>query len=141
MGDCLTLTFWPGDQALSDDFTIIKETPPWGYVFRVIDILNATTSTTTLPTIDYTFASSSPLSADIGDIHFDPFGLIQQSGTLINEMHSDQAGSPNVWSILMPIVQIFVYLVLLTMIIHDLTGVYNHGPHKESRGVNNDNEK
>ena len=133
-GDCLTLTIWPGEQAVSDDFTIIKQTPPWGYIFRVIDLLNATTSTTTLPTIDYSFASTSPMAV-MGNIHFDPFGSVAQAGALIGEMHSDQAGAPTVWTIMMPIVNIFVYLVLIFMILHDLTGIHWGGDkeHDETR--------
>lgn len=130
LGDCLTLTVWPGDSAVADDFLIIKETPPWGYVFRVIDILNATTSSTTLPAIDYTFATSSPMVA-IGDIHFDPFGEIAQAGTLVNTFTSDRGDGATVWTILMPVVNIFVYMVLFFMIIHDLTGI--HGSKDASR--------
>lgn len=122
-GDCLTLTIWPGEQAVSDDFTIIKQTPPWGYVFRVIDLLNTPTSTTTLPSINYSFASTSPMAV-MGNIHFDPFGSVAAAGTLINEMHSDQVGAPTIWTIMMPIVNIFVYLVLAFMVIHDLTGIH-----------------
>jgi hypothetical protein len=127
------LVVWPGQQAISDDFTIIQQTPPWGYIFRVVDILNATTTTTTLPTIDYTFASSSPMSV-IGDIHFDPFGEIAQSGALINQMTSDRPDHATVWTIMMPIVNIFVYLVLFTMIVHDLTGIYSHDKSKNDKG-------
>ena len=125
MGDCLTLIVWPGTQAIGDDFTIIRQLPPWGYVFRMIDILNATTSTTTLPAIDYTFASTSPMAV-IGDIHFDPFKSISDSGALVGEMKSDREDSQTVWQIVMPVVNIFVYLVLGMMVIHDLTGVHKH---------------
>ncbi len=125
ISDCLTLTIWPGTAAINDDLTIIKQTPPWGYVFRTIDILNEPFSTTTLPTIDYTFATGTPLAV-IGDIHFDPFGEIEQSGTLINEMRSDRQDGASVWTILMPIVNIVVYLTLGFMIIHDLSDIHKH---------------
>lgn len=135
IGDCLTLLVWPGSSAIEDDFLIVKELPPWGYVFRLVDILNATTSTTTLPTIAYDFASTSPM-ASIGTIHFDPFGAIQQSGTLINEMVSDRSDPKNVWQILMPVVNIFVYLVLGFMVFHDLTGIHKHDDGKKYRDRN-----
>jgi hypothetical protein len=134
IGDCLTLIVWPGDSAISDDFEIVKELPPWGYVFRFIDILNATTSSTTLPTIAYTFASSSPLAGI--DIHFDPFGSIAQAGTLINQMTSDRTDHQTVWQIMMPIVNIFVYLVLAFMIIHDLTGIHKHASSERHKDRN-----
>lgn len=52
IGDCLTLAFYPGNAALNDDFYILKEMPPWGYGFRIYDLLNATSSTSSLPIID-----------------------------------------------------------------------------------------
>lgn len=124
-GDCLTLTIWAGSDAFSENFTIIKQTPPWGYAFRFIDILSNNATSTPLPAISYDFASSSPMSA-VGTIHFDPFDLIAQSGTLINEMSSDRSDHLTVWQILMPFVRIFVYLVLAYLIFHDITGVYSH---------------
>ncbi len=133
MGDCLTLIVWPGNQAISDDFTIIKQTPPWGYVFRFIDILNAPVSSTSLPMIDYTFATTSPMHV-IGDIHFDPFGEIGASSELIGQMTSDRGDGATVWTILMPVVKIFVYLVLIFLIINDLTGIHSHN-------VKSDNKK
>ncbi len=98
---------------------------PWGYVTRVLSILNATTTSTVMPTIDYSFASSSPMSS-IGNIHFEPFTLISQSGALIDEMKSDRTDSKTVWEIFMPFINMFVYIVLLFMIIHDLTGIHSH---------------
>ena len=135
LGDCLVLIVWPGEQAIADDITIIKQLPPWGYAFRLVDILQSNISTTTaLPVIDYSFASSSPMAA-IGNIHFDPFGLIQQSGTLIDEMTSDRDTHLTVWEILMPVINIFIILVLLSMMIHDVTGVYKHDA-ESRRGKN-----
>lgn len=137
IGDCLTLIVYPGDDAIAEHYYILKQTPPWGYVFRVIDILRDTPATTTMPTIAYDFASTSPMSA-IGTIHFDPFDLITQSGELISEMHSDRASGATVWTILMPVVTIIVYLALFMMIIHDLTGIHSHSQENKR---NEDNKK
>jgi hypothetical protein len=123
LGDCITLTVWPGEQALSEDFLILTQTPPWGYVFRTIDILKNTEATTSMPGISYTFASTSPMAA-VGEIHFNPFQLISESSALISEMHSDRDDALNVWQILMPIVRIIIYLVLFMLIVHDLTGIH-----------------
>ncbi len=126
VADCLLGVIYPGNSAMADNFTIIKQIPPWGYVFRLIDILNASsTATSTLPSISYTFATSSPLAV-IGDIHFDPFKTIADSGTLINEMKSDRADPKTIWEIIMPAIKIIVYLSLAFMIFHDLTGVHSH---------------
>ncbi len=62
----------------------------------------------------------------IGDIHFDPFKTIADSGTLINEMKSDRADPKTIWEIIMPAIKIIVYLSLAFMIFHDLTGVHSH---------------
>lgn len=122
MGDCLTLAIFPPPSDLDDDIQILKQTPPWGYAFRMYDILASSTATTTLPQISYTFTGA--LSA-FGDIHFDPFGMLSQSGDLISEMKSTDPTNPEtVWQIFMPFIKIFVYLVLVLMIIHDLTGIH-----------------
>ena len=120
--DCLTATIWPGSASINDDMVILKNTAPLGYIFRLIDIVSTTTASTSMPQISYTFASTSPFAGV--NIHYDPFGSIAEAGTLVNSIHSDQSGK-NVWDILMPVVNIFIYLVLFSMIIHDLTGVYS----------------
>jgi len=59
LGDCLTLLFWPGSQAISDDFLILTNIPPFGYAFRVYNILTAST-TSTLTVIDATIPAILP---------------------------------------------------------------------------------
>jgi len=125
-GNCLTLAFWPGSSAINDDFTILKETPPWGYVFRFIDILNATTSTSSLPKVQYTLSTTSPFYPYMTDITFDPLGAIGASGDLINQVRSDQAQPMTLWQIVMPAVNTIVYLTLGFMIIKDLTNIHKH---------------
>ena len=135
LGDCISLAFWPGQQAISDDFTILKELPPWGYAFRFIDILNAPLSTTTLPKVSYTLSTSSPFYPEMTDITFDPLGAIQQSGDFINSVKSDQATPMSLWQIVMPAVNVIIYLALGFMIIKDLTNIHKHddggGKHKD----------
>ena len=131
---CIIALMWPGSSAIDDDLVILKQTPPWGYVYRVIDLLSTTTTSTTLPSISYSFASSSPM-ASLGDIHFDPFGTIADSGTLIASMKSDRSDAKDVWQIFMPVINIFIYAVLGFMIIHDLTGIHSSSEHgKEDIG-------
>lgn len=113
------------EESMSDNLLLLERMPPWGYVFRIYDIFTATSSTTTLPTISYTFSSTSPL-AEVGEIHFDPFGIMLESGELINEMKSDRDEPQTVWQILMPIVNVFVWLVFAFMVVHDLTGIHSH---------------
>jgi len=136
IGDCLYNLIVPKNGPYELAFNEAKEEfgtrVPWGYVTRVINILIATTTATSMPTIDYSFASSSPMSA-IGNIHFEPFTLIEQSGTLINEFKSDRADSKTVWEIFMPFINMFVYVVLLFMIIHDLTGIHSGKPENDKQ--------
>ena len=124
LGDCTSALLWPTTAEMSDNFVTIEYSPPLGYVVRLIDILKNTTATTSLPSISYAFASTSPMAA-LGNIHFEPFQSIAQSGQLIGELHSDRADNATVWDIFMPFIRIFVYLVLILMIIHDLTGIHN----------------
>lgn len=44
MGDCMVLMIWPGRDAIEDNYLIFRSMPPWGYGFRVYDILTATTT-------------------------------------------------------------------------------------------------
>lgn len=115
----------PTSQNMQDRLNEFKTIPPWAYAFRFYNILNtATTSTTTLPTISYTFATSSPFGY-LGPIHFDPFGTITQAAAIITEAKSDRAQPMTVWQIVDPVIDIFIYLVLLFQIIHDLTGIHD----------------
>lgn len=120
MGDCLTLIFYPGKGAIEDDLLILRSTAPWGYGFRLYDIFkNTPIASTSLPVISYDFATSSQLS-DWGNLTFDPFGTILESGELINDFHSDRGEEKNVWEIMMPLVDLFIYFVLFIFIIRDL---------------------
>jgi len=133
LGDCLTLTLLPSTSALQDDLLTIERLPPWGYAFRFIDILTAPASSTTLPTISYNFSSTSPLAAGVGNITFDPLGLIMQSGTFLNSATSDVTGAPeNIWQIMNPVVTIVVYLALFLEIIRELTKIDWDGAEKKA---------
>jgi hypothetical protein len=120
LGDCLTLAILPDSSSIGDDILTIERLPPWGYVFRFIDILNAPVATSTLPSISYSFSSTSPLAA-VGTISFDPFGLIASSSSFISSAVSDTTGAPdNVWQIMNPVVTIVVYLALFYEIMFEL---------------------
>jgi hypothetical protein len=135
MGNCLTLMVWPGDQVLNDDALLMENLPPWGYAIRFYNILSATTTSSTLPVIDYTFASSSPLSTTIGEISFDPLGDIQQSATLIDSWQSDHGGG-NVFQIMEPIIKIVIYLALFLEMGRELLGFDWGGERSKRRDRN-----
>lgn len=97
---------------------------PLGYATRLVQIMSSG-ATTTLPAISYTFSSSSALSA-VGTVSFDPFGALAGSSS-ISQATSDVTGAPEtVWQIMNPVITDIVYLLLLFMIIHDITGISKH---------------
>ncbi len=98
---------------------------PIGYVTRFIDILSSD-ATSSIPAISYTFATSSPMSA-MGEIRFDIMDNFAQAGALIAEAKSDRAEQKDVWDIMMPFVNIFVYVYMFYMMIHALTGIHRGG--------------
>jgi hypothetical protein len=104
---------------------------PLGYIKRFQDIL-ATTTISELPSLDYTFSTSSRsiLSPILGGerIHFSPFEYA--TGTNITSITSDGAnGLPekNIWQITEPFYKLVLALMLIMMIIHDLTNIHAHG--------------
>lgn len=121
---CLSSLIVPSSEVLEADFKDFQKIPPWGYAFRFYDILKLS-STTTMPSISYTFGTTSPLLASIGTITFDPFGTLTQAGSIVNTK-SDQFSQKTLWDIMEPIIYIIVYLMLFFMILHDLTGILKH---------------
>lgn len=100
---------------------------PVGYVTRLVDIV-ASTGTTTLPDISYTFGSG-PLEGQ--NFHFEPSSLLASADTIIrNDLVTDQDEPENLWDIFMPYWNILVYVSLLFMIVSEVTGMYQHGKHK-----------
>ncbi len=127
IGLCIYSIIEPPSDILSLDldnlYNAYARVAPIGYVTRFVEILTSD-ATSTIPAISYSFASSSPMAV-MGDIHFDPAAEIAASGDLIGQMTSDRADHKTVWDIMMPFVRLFVYLFLLFMIIHDLTGIHS----------------
>lgn len=44
MGSCLLGIFVPDQQTIDDDFLLLRTMPPWGYIFRLYDIVTDTAS-------------------------------------------------------------------------------------------------
>ena len=94
---------------------------PFGYLTRIMSLI-ATSSTTTLPVLSYTFQADSPLASTT--ISYDVSSLMTQSAALSNEMKSNIAGNQKtVWQIFETPVKIFIYLVLLLAMLRDVTGL------------------
>jgi len=132
MALCLSSMLVPPGDIMVQEVQGFKNIAPWGYAFRFYDIAsgNATTSTSTLPVLEYSFGTSSPLYAiGLTSISFDPFGTLSSSTSIVNTL-SDQAVPKTAWEILAPIINIIVYLMLGMMIINDLGFIKHKDHHK-----------
>jgi len=120
MSNCLMGIIVPPASVIQDNLTILSQQAPWGYLFRLYDILNgsATTSTTTLPTIDYTWGTTSPFYGY--DISFDPFGALASSTNILNEVNSDQVEQKSFREITEPVITLIVYLGLFFVVMNKL---------------------
>jgi hypothetical protein len=95
---------------------------PWGYAMRIISMINASSSTSTLPLISFTFPSNLPAFGGM-NFHFDPYSYMVQAKELVDtEMVSGNTGK-NVWTIFMPLVNIIVALILLYEMLGDILGI------------------
>lgn len=123
LGDCLVLIFYPGSNALQDDISLIFTIPPVSYAYRFFNIFTDTEATSSLPSLSYTFASSSAFSM-VGTVSFDPFGAVLDAGSIVSQAKSDRDDQKNVWDIFEPVIRLIVYLTLGFIIIRDLTGIH-----------------
>lgn len=125
LAECLMGLVIPSNQVMQSNFVQIRDgflsSFPLGYVTRFVTILSGT-ATSSLPTISYTGSSTNPVLGAIGNIHFDPFGSLNDSANILHSAVSDTSGE-NVWEIMEIAVKIVIYLALTFMIIHDLTGL------------------
>lgn len=123
---CAYLLVVPDAETLSVMYQDLNEKiltkAPLGYVTRLVSILTSTT-TTALPTISYTTASTSMFGTMT--FEFDPFGALTASTSPLNYT-SDQSQPKTIWQIMEEVVNITIYLMLFFMIVHDITGVSRH---------------
>jgi len=110
------------DERLNEIKSQVLTIAPWGYLTRFFVIISGN-ATTTLPVIDFVFATSSPLFGY--DIHLDPFGTLEEADNIINAT-STSANPQTIWEIMSQVVNIIVYLMLAFMIIKDLTNSHRH---------------
>lgn len=133
---CISYLVFPNKQQVESNITQLRDgflsRVPIGYVTRFVSILT-NTATTTLPAISYTFSSTSPFYQGGSPYSFTPFAYVNGSGTLLNDARSDQSDPKSLWAIVEQITKIIVYLMLVFMIIHDLTGIHRHHPHQSNK--------
>ncbi len=120
---CFAFLLIPDAGQLSDAMTNLRkgvfQKMPFGYVTRVVDLL-ATTSTSSLPILSYTFQSDSPLAGDA--ITFDVSGYMTQAAVISSQMTSN-TDHKTVWQIFETPVKLFIYLVLIFAMMRDVTGL------------------
>jgi len=121
--ECMTFLFIPDAGALSDTLNSLRkgilQKAPIGYATRIVDLI-ATSSTTALPVVSYTWQSDSPLAGKTLTLNENTY--FAQAAALNSEMTSN-TDHKTVWDIFAPIVKFLVYTVLIFAMIHDVTGI------------------
>lgn len=125
--DCLGFLFGWQSQPMSLAIENIKtgffRYAPWGYITRSVVIMT-TTSTSTLPTLTYTFPSSAPSYLANATFSFNPWQYFYTSGAPVYDEIKSNTDDKNIWEIFEPIISLIVYLSLILLIIKDLTHVH-----------------
>ncbi len=107
------------DASLKDLHDTVLTKAPFGWISRIATLIS-TTSTTTIPSISYTFQSDSPLSGDT--LSFDLGNYLQQASVLSSQMTSN-TDHKTVWQILQYPIDLFLYLYLAYVMLQDITGI------------------
>jgi len=88
---------------------------PIGYYARVVDILSATSSTTTLPDIVLRLPSSSPLSGTTTLFSMD--SVFTNASTILEDDLVNPDNGKSIWDTIMPILDPILYLLFLLVFI------------------------
>jgi len=134
--DCMSLMFYPSPDIISKAVTKLRTDlfsyAPMGYITRTYDLF-ATTSTSTLPDISFTFASDFPITAFAGtNFHFAIWDNFFSSGSVLNDTLKSTGDDPkNVWDILQPLFTLLVYLTLIYMVVNDLLKIHTVHSNKD----------
>lgn len=133
--DCLFFLFGWQEAPMRELMTEAREGvfryAPFGYITRGYEIM-ATTSTSTLPILSYTFDEDFPVDGIAGaNFHFDPWDYFYKDGAPVKD-DLVTSGGKDVWEIFEPLIKLIVYLTLFFMIIKELLqirlaeGNFNH---------------
>ncbi len=134
MSLCLAYLFIPGGPQLDTTVTSFQEGVvtriPWGYFYRVYQILN-TTSTSSLPSFTVDIPIGPPSNIATTSLSFDMGDMMSGGGTLVDSLHDYWGHSLR--DIAEPVVQLVVALAVIFTIFADVTGSHNHGGDSEPR--------
>jgi hypothetical protein len=124
--ECGAFLFIPDSQQMSNTFKSVKEgmlqKMPFGYAYRMVELL-ASSSTSTLPVLSYTFPADGggPLAGDT--FSFDTSAYMVQAAAVIGTMKSNIDHTSTLWDVLGPVVKLFLYIVLIYAMIQDVLGL------------------
>lgn len=127
--DCLaglfTLDSASAENLLTQFKEMIGERAPIGYVTRLIAIMTSATATSSFPMISFTFPAGLGLAGET--LEFDFNKILSDSVEIASStLVSGTDGTSNVWDVLMPTINIILYLVLFMVIVNDITGMHKH---------------
>lgn len=122
--ECLGFLFIPDTAQLTSTMNSFRDgvlvRVPWGYLTRVYDIFNAS-STEALPNISFTFGAG-PLEGDVWNI--DTNEMVASAGDLLDSA-VDRNGN-TIRDVLEPLVKLLVSIAVIFSIIMDMTGSHSH---------------
>lgn len=127
IGRCVSYLVFPNVHQVDANISLIRDSfltkAPVGYITRFVSIL-ASSATTTIPNISYTWANDGgPLATKTWTIEVDDY--MAQASTLSNEMVSNTDGK-TAWEILGTLINTFLAIVVLFAILHDIMGIKLH---------------
>jgi hypothetical protein len=129
---CLGFLFVPDSNQMKntlEQFRVgVLQRAPWGYVSRLVYILNSS-ATTSLPVISYTFPDGGGLDGATWNI--DAGEMIAGAGTLLNSVE-DRNGN-NIRDVLEPLVKLVISIALIFGIVTDLTGSHGKSVHTDNK--------
>jgi len=90
---CLYALIIPDSQDISSNISDFKTNVltkvPFGYGLRVYEIINATTSSSSLPALAYTFSSTTPVGLAGHTIDFTPWDKLMGDTSILGSQHAD----------------------------------------------------
>jgi len=127
MADCLIGLFTLDPQSsetVTNQFrSLIATKAPLGYVTRLVSIFTTETATSSLPTISFTFPDSLPLGGEVMTFDFNEI-LVDAKEIASSTLVSSNDPDSNIWTILMPIINTLIYIILFIAIFSDITNMY-----------------
>lgn len=140
VAECLLGVLYPGDEVIAEDFTLLKQMPPWGYAFRIYDIFTDTSSSS-IPILSATIP---PGVVGAGStITLDPNHVLDQflnatSGSFIS---GSATSTKTLYEITSPYWSTIVYISLGLYILRRILGQHLVGGFGDKGSISDTNSK